>query len=404
MTLVLTNANLIDSLSPQATPESSVTVEEGRIVEILDGSRSPSTQNADVIDLKGSYLLPGLWDAHVHIEWPRLVNPTVAEQVLQYGYNSRVGMTEAGIIGYRTGGTAHYIDVALRDAYNAGRFVGPRIFASGYFLTTTGGHALAADWSRECDGVDAFLQAVRDQIKGGVDHIKLNLTGGLRGPYWDRHWQSFFLPAELEAAFNISHQRGYKVMCHAANPDAVKSALHGGAHTVEHGYIMDEECISLFLEKETWYLPTLGISHLTPSQADTQWEKRWVEEHNLTPDLVKRSEDAVDEHRKWFQRALEAGVKMAVGSDLTPIKDGALLEMDLWVKDGATPWQALVGATRSAAEVCGVGDDLGTVEVGKLADLIVVRQNPLESVDNLRSLELVFKEGKIVANHRKDVA
>ena len=118
------------------------------------------------------------------------------------------------------------------------------------------------------------------------------------------------------------------------------------------------------------------------------------------PDLVERADDAVGEHRMWFQRALDAGVKMALGSDLYPIKDAALLEMGLWVKDGATPWQTLVAATKNAAELCGVGQDLGTVEVGKLADLIVVSQDPLEDINHLRSLEMVFKEGRLVSDKR----
>jgi imidazolonepropionase-like amidohydrolase len=165
---------------------------------------------------------------------------------------------------------------------------------------------------------------------------------------------------------------------------------------------MDEECLQLFLERGAWYIPTLGITHLTPRQAIAPWEKRWLEERNLTPDLIQRAEEAVEEHRRWFQRALQAGVKMALGSDLRPLRDAVWLEMGLWVKDGATPWQTLQAATKHAAEVCRVGHDLGTVEVGKLADLIVVRHNPLDDIDHLRALELVFKAGRLVADRRKE--
>jgi imidazolonepropionase-like amidohydrolase len=402
MTLVLTNARLIDCVTQTPISGASVTVEEGRIVEVLGGSDSPATQGARVIDLRGSYLLPGLWDVHVHLEWPRLANPTLAEQAVQYSYNARQGLLEAGVIGIRTAGVPHFIDVGLKRAFEAWQPVGPRVFAGGYFLTTTAGHALSSEFAKPCDGVSGFVKAIREQIQHGVDHIKLNLTGGIMGPSWDRHWHSFMLPEELEAAFTLCQQRGYPVMAHAASPEAVKSALRLGAHTVEHGYIMDEECLQLFLARGAWYIPTLGITHLTPSQASTPWEKRWVEARGLTPDLIQRAEDAVGEHRTWFQRALQAGVKMALGSDLRPLRDAVLLEIGLWVKDGATPWQALLAATRYAAEVCGVGEDLGTVEVGKVADLIVVRQNPLDDIDNLRTLELVFKAGRLVADHRKE--
>ena len=403
MKLVLTNASLIDCVRPQPVPESSITVENGRIVEVLDGSRSPSTQDAKVVDLKGSYLLPGLWDVHVHLEWPRLTSFPIAEMTVQHCYNAVKGLTDAGVVGLRSGGTAHFIDVALKRAFDSWELIGPRIFASGYFLTTTAGHALASSFTKECDGPDGFARAIREQIQNGVDHVKLNLTGGIMGPFWDRHWHSFYLQEELQTAFHVCHQRGYKVMAHAANPEAVKSALRLGAHSVEHGYTMDEECIQAFLDRDAWFIPTLGITHMTPGQAVTPWERSWLEMQNIAPSLIKRAEDAVEEHRKWFQRALQAGVKMALGSDLRPPSDAVLLEMGLWVRDGATPWRTLLAATRDAAELCGVGQDLGTIEVGKLADVIVVRQNPLEDIDNLRSLEMVFKEGVLVADHRREV-
>src|SRR5207302_6197194 len=124
-------------------------------------------------------------------------------------------------------------------------------------------------------------------------------------------------------------------------------------------------------------------------QAGDRWEKRWVEQCSLAADLCHRADAAAAEHRQWFQQALAAGVKMAVGSDIRPLKEAALLELGLWVKDGATPWQALLAATRHAAALCGVEADLGTVEVGKLADLIVVEANPLDDIHNLRRLLLV---------------
>ena len=399
MRLVLTNATLIDCVDPEPAARASVVVEDGRIVEVTSGGRSPSSEGARVIDLEGAYLLPGLWDVHIHPHYPA-VNDTVAQQTARFGQNLMSGMAEAGVVGVRCGGSAHFMDVAWRDTFAAGGLDGPRVFASGIFLTTTGGHFLTSGHARECDGPYGFVNAVREQIKNGVNHIKLNLSGGVMGPFWDQHVHSFLLDEELAAAFALCRQRGYDVMAHATNPDAVKAALTHGAHTIEHGYIMDDECIRLFLENGTWYVPTLGITHLTPSQATSEREKRWVGQKNLAPDLVVRAEAAVDEHRDWFRQALDSGVKMALGSDLYPLTDSALLEMGLWVKSGATTWQTLLAATRNAAELCGVGADLGTVEKGKLADLIVVGCNPLDDVENLADLRLVLKEGRVVADHR----
>src|SRR5262249_57147161 len=153
---------------------------------------------------------------------------------------------------------------------------------------------------------------------------------------------AFCTPGELEAAFGICRQRGFKVMAHAASPGAVKAALRLGAHSVEHGYAMDDECLALFRERQAWYVPTLGITHLTPSQAATECEARWIDQRGLTAEIVTRAEDAVPEHRGWFQKALRSGVKMALGSDLRPLRDAVPLEMGLWVKDGVTPWQTLL--------------------------------------------------------------
>lgn len=400
MTLVLANASLIDCVRPGVVAGAGVTVENGRIVEVSGGRGSPITRGARVIDLAGRYLLPGLWDVHVHLEWPRLPGATVAELTVQYATNATQGLVESGVTAIRTAGVPHFIDVALKRAYATGRLVGPRIFAGGWFLTTTAGHALGTGFARACDGPPGFVRAIREQMENGVDHVKLNLSGGVFGPAWDRHWHSFLLAEELEAAFTICRQRGYPVMAHATNPEAVQAALRLGAHTVEHGYIMDDACLALFRERQAWYVPTLGITHLTPAQAITPWETRWVEQRGLTPDIIKRAEDAALEHRAWFQKALRSGVKMALGSDLRPLRDSARLEMGLWVRDGATSWETLLAATRHAADLCGALGDLGTVEVGKLADLIVVRENPLDDIGNLRLLELVLKDGRVVADHR----
>jgi imidazolonepropionase-like amidohydrolase len=397
---VLTNATVIDCVNPRPVPGASVTIEQGRIVEVLDAGRSPDTRQAEVIDLGGAYLLPGLWDVHIHPDYLASTGASIAEQTAIFGYRMMEALTESGVIGLRCAGSAHFMDVAWKRAFDAGQYVGPRLFACGHFLTTTGGHFLTSGHARECDGPYGFVRAIREQIKNGVDHIKLNLTGGIMGPAWDRHWQSFLLDDELEAAFAICRKRGFPVMAHAASPEAVQAAARLGAHSVEHGYIMDAESVESLRANGTWYVPTLAISHLTPEQASDPWEKRWVAERNLAADLCHRADLAAGTHRACFQQALAAGVKMALGSDIRPLKEAALLELGLWVKAGATPWQALQAATCHAAELCGVGQDLGTIEPGKLADLIVVAADPLDDIANLRRLLLVLKAGRIVSDKR----
>ena len=399
MRLALTHANVIDCMDPAPIMDCTVLLEDGFIVGI-NRNGNPGDEWGHLINLDGAYLLPGLWDVHIHPEYVASPTPTVAQQTARFGEELSEGLTEAGVTSVRCGGAAHFMDVAWREAFAEGPVPGPRVFACGNFLTTTGGHFLTSGHARECDGPFSFVRAIREMIKNGVDHVKLNLSGGVMGPFWDRTTNTFLLPEELEAAFALCHQREYKVMAHATNPNAVKSALRLGAHSIEHGYVMDEECLQLFLERDAWYVPTLGITHLTPSQAASDREYRYVERRALAPDLVRRAEAAVDSHRTWFRQALRSGVKMALGSDVFPLRESALLEIGLWVKDGATPWEVLQAATTNAAQLCGRGDDLGTIEPGRLADLIAVDGNPLDDIENLGNLLLVIKEGKVVSDRR----
>ena len=402
MRTLLKNATLIDCVQPLARPGTNVLIgDDGRIEAIRPDAAAADDAELETIDLQGEFLIPGLWDVHIHPDYLSLDDVPLVDQVTLFGNRLMSALTESGITGLRCAGSHHYMDVAWKRAFDSGLHVGPRLFAAGHFLTTTGGHFLTSGHALECDGPYGFVQAIREQIKHGVDHIKLNLSGGIMGPAWDRHQNSFLLDDELKAAFDICRLREFKVMAHATNPHAVKQAILAGAHSIEHGYILDDECIELFLEHDTWFVPTLSISHLTPEQADNDWERRWVKQRNLAHALCCRADAASGVHGEWFRKALAAGVKMALGSDIRPLQDAALLEVGLWAREGATPWQTLQAATKHGAAICGVGDELGTVEVGKRADLIVVAGNPLEDVQNVRRLRLVMKDGRIVSDKRR---
>ena len=400
MRLILTNCNVIDCVNPDPKTQATIIIEEGRISDIRDGGATRHTDKDIVIDLKGSYLLPGLWDVHIHPQHPNPPETTIAQLTADFGQNLQSGLRAAGITGVRSGGAGHFMDVAWREAFSGPGPAGPRIFACGNFLTTTGGHFLTSGHAKECNGPYGYAEAIREQIKHDVDHIKLNLSGGIMGPRWDRHTESFMLPEEIEAAFTLCKQRNFPVMAHATNPDAVKMAVKMGARSVEHGYITDDECIEGLVKTGIWYVPTLSISQLSPNLASTKYERAYAAKKLLPHELINRADDAAADHRHSFQKALSAGVKMALGSDISPMRESALLELGLWVKCGATTWQALQAATKNSAELCGVGEQLGTVEVDKIADLIVFSKNPIADIENIRTLELVLKEGKIVADHR----
>src|SRR2546430_1575500 len=189
MKRVLTNATLIDCVNPRPIPGASVTIEDGRIAEVLDASRAPDTGGAGVTDLGGAYLLPGLWDVHIHPDYLAATGASVVEQTVVFGHRLMEALTEGGVVGVRCAGAAHFMDVAWKRAFESGQYVGPRVFAAGYFLTTTGGHFLTSGHARECDGPYGFVRAIREQIKNGVEPIQLDLTGGLKGPAWGRHLQ-----------------------------------------------------------------------------------------------------------------------------------------------------------------------------------------------------------------------
>ena len=308
MRTLLANANVIDCVDPAPARGAAVLIEDGRIREIFRAQAAPAVGDAAVIDLRGAWLLPGLWDVHVHPDFLSPADLPLAEQVTLFGSRLQAALLDSGIVGLRCAGTHSYMDVAWKRAFDSGQHLGPHLFACGHFLTTTGGHFLNSGHALECDGPYGFVKAIREQIRTGVDHIKLNLSGGIMGPSWDLPSHSFLLDDELQAAFAICRLREFKVMAHATHPQAVKQAIRLGAHSVEHGYVLDEECIELFLAHDTWYVPTLAISHLTPAQAGNDWERRWVRNRNLAQALCCRADAASDAHRNGFRMALQAGV------------------------------------------------------------------------------------------------
>ena len=202
---------------------------------------------------------------------------------------------------------------------------------------------------------------------------------------------------ELKAAFDLCHQRGFKVVAHAGGLDGIKKAIEYGAHTIEHGYQLDQESVTMLRDSEIYYVPTLSLTHMNRGEnfAEDDFEASWMRSNPIREDYRLRAVEASRLHAEGFKMAVDAGVKIACGSDLD-LPMGSLLETALMVRCGMTEHQAITAATLTSAEVCLAQDKYGTLERGKKADLIVLNTNPLDDIKNLRDLYMVIKDGQVI--------
>jgi imidazolonepropionase-like amidohydrolase len=410
----LTNCYVIDCVDERPVPfPATVVVADKKMAHISRPHEEPPLSKDDeMIDLGGRHLLPGLWDCHCHpggmIPDPNRIScfETEAECTLRALRNTSAAI-RAGVTALRATGEASFVDVALRETfanrqpaglwekgYDDKRLVGPRMFCAGPGLRITGGHGANGRVEEvytqpfiEVDGPDAVAQAARYVMKMGADWVKLMITGGIAG-IREGMGESQMTYEEMKAACDAAHRKGLKVCAHTGAAAAAKEAVRAGLDSVEHGYQLDREACDRMAERGVYYCPTLSVTH------DEEYMHRWQ-----WPEYsIRRALEGAEDHRQALENALKAGVKIVNGADLNPIADTAIAEIEWVVKAGMTPAQALIASTRRPAEMCDVGDMLGTVEVGKLADLIAVAGNPLEDISALRSVEMVMREGEIVVD------
>lgn len=408
--LFLDHGHLIDATSPSARADMAVVIVDGQIETVRPANELRPRPDQHYLDLAGAYLLPGLWDVHCHlgVYYPDPQATSLFETEAERTLRALRHVTDAlqvGVTGLRVAGEASYIDVALRDAFAAGLLVGPRLWVSGPPLKVTGGHgayrrrapvylSAAADpafkatdpWGgMEADGADGFRHAARLNIKMGVDWIKLFVTGGVAGGR-EKMQEMQMTGDEIAAAVEVAHAKGLKVLAHLGGPDAVRVAVACGVDSVEHGYTLDEDAAKLMADKGVWYVPTLSVTHNEAYMRRMGWAEAAIEKALATAPA----------HKEAFQMALAAGVRIANGSDLHPLAQTTIPEIEQLVTCGMSEWEAIVAATANAAELCGAEAQLGTIEPGKLADLIVVPDSPLENIHNLASVTMVIHNGHII--------
>lgn len=407
MPLALRGATLIDGTGADPVGGATVVVEDGRIARV--GADAP--RDADVIDLSGLTLLPGLIDAHVHlgasIEGGMGFRHSVAE-IAAAMFQNCAQTLDAGFTTVRdTGG----VDAGIVAVMESGRMPGPRVISCGPLLCQTGGHGhFASDWEPTClwheheipgltsfslltDGVDAMRKNAREAFRRGATFLKLCVTGGVVSKT-DALSDTQFSVEEIRAAVEEAEARDTYVTVHAHNNRGIRNAVEAGVKCVEHGTQIDEATAKLMADNAVNLVPTFSVAHTM---------LRTIDEFRLPKAIAKRVEGMEAGMADGMRVAAAAGVPIGSGSDLIgPRQDYRGLELVL-KSEILGPLEALVSATRTNAEILGVADRLGTVEPGKLADLIAIDGDPLDKPelfnDRARVL-LVLQGGEIVKDAR----
>lgn len=389
-TLVLVGASLIDGSGAEPVRGRAVVVEGDRITQVVDDARAPRGQR---IDLSGCTLLPGLINCHVHLCFGAEADPVRVMRDEPYALTAlkvlrRAQETvEAGVTTVRDLGGRDYAEFAVRRAVAEGLFPGPRILGAGRPVCMTGGHGNAI--GREADGPDDARKAVREQLKAGADVIKLIATGGVMTPGVEPGSPQLTLE-EMRAAIEEATKAGRRTAAHAQGSTGIADAIKAGITTIEHGIFLTDEIVAAMKRKGVFLVATLAA----PAAISAGGLAAGIPDY-----MVRKSDAVVTAHVASFRRAHEAGARIAAGADSgTPLNPhGSLLpELELMVKYGMTPLEAIRSATSVAAEALGLGGETGRVAEGHAADLLAVTGDPAERIGALGDVRLVLARGAII--------
>jgi imidazolonepropionase-like amidohydrolase len=405
-TYVLKADRLFDGKS-DALVQPGVVVVSGDKIQFVGGQIPPS---ATVIDLGDATLLPGFIDSHTHLTMAfnpdyngaRLLqlSRTIPEQAIRATANARVTLL-AGFTTVRDVGSENFLDVGLRNSINSGVVPGPRMLVSVHALGSTGGHCDEGAgfrfglFNHETGPEDGVINspeqarfAVRFNIKYGADIIKTCATGGVLSPTDDVDVPQL-TQAELDALVAEAHELRRKTAAHAHGAEGAKRAIRAGIDSIEHGTFVDDEALRMMREKGTFLVPTLAT-------------RSGLAESKFPPLVQQKADLAVKHQDAMVRRALGMGVKVALGTDAAVYPHGNnALEFVLMAADGMTPAQCLRAGTSSAAELLGLQSKIGTLEAGKLADVVAVPGNPIENIKVTQSVLFVMKEGVVYRNDRQ---
>jgi len=398
---------LLDRPGQAPRKTASLIIRGGKIEAVRDGFVPASEfPGAKVVDLSTKFVLPGLIDSHVHLTSDRAgvegqlagVTDSLADFAYEAAWNGQKTL-RAGFTTVRNLGDDGGVTLALRDAIAAGKVEGPRIVDAASSISTTSGHmdgrlgfnetferAVAHD--NVCDGPESCREAVRRQIGRGADVIKIATTGGVNSRIGAGLGAQMF-DDEAKALIETAHLYGRKVAVHAHGEDGIKLALRYGADSIEHGTMMDEETIKLFLKTGAYYVPTL-------STVNGYLERIAKDPNAYAPDVRAKIDWRIGITGQSLLKAHPRGVKIAFGTDAGVSKHGRNAdEFELLVKYGLTPMEAIKAATVNAADLLGLSALIGSLEPGKQADVIAVDGDPLADVTVLKKVGFVMKGGRV---------
>jgi imidazolonepropionase-like amidohydrolase len=392
---LIRNVTLIDGLGGEPRAGWAVAVEGERIAWIGPSAQAPAFDPHNVVDGKGHSLLPGMINCHVHLcndgsadLFGQVLSDSVPIATIRSVINARLTLA-AGITTVRDCGAASQIAIEIAKAVDRGLIEGPRVRAAGRVVTMTGGHGHFI--GREADGPDEVRKAVRAEIKGGAHFIKVMATGGVLTPGVDPSQTTFQLD-ELQAAVEEAHKAGRPAASHAIGNGGIKNALLAGIDSVEHGFYLDDEAVNLALKNQTFLVPTLIAVDQIVNNGAKGGIPDWV---------VKKAEGESGHHRESFVMAVKSGMRIAAGTDAgTPFNPHGDLPLELakMVEFGLSPMLAIVAATSNAARLLRMDDQIGSIEKGKVADLILVAGDPLKDIGAMRHPAFVMKSGRVVRN------
>jgi imidazolonepropionase-like amidohydrolase len=399
--MVVRAGNLFDPRTGQMLANRVIVVSGDRI-QTVGGSEVAVPPGARVIDLSKATVLPGLIDMHTHLNMDagqtgyETLGISAPRAALTGAKNARITLL-AGFTSVRNLGAEGYSDVALRDAIEAGDVIGPRMQVSGPPLGATGGHCDNSllppvfDHAAEgvADGAESILHKVREVIKYGADVIKFCGSGGVFSKGDDPKREEYG-PAEMKTLVEEAHRRGRKVATHVHAAVAIHDAVRAGVDSVEHAIFLDDEGIALMKEHGTYLVPTT-------------YPLFWFDEHmkelNLPVWVRQKVAIIIPAAKEDMGRAFRAGVKVALGSDAGVYPHGENGgEFEAMVKLGMPPVQALQAGTLNAATLLGWDDRVGTLEPGKLADLVAVTGDPVRDIQLMKHVQFVMKGGVIYKN------